>query len=281
MQEKNKIKTSEISSFNKKMSKHYHPYHLVEPSPYPYMASFGALGLTTGAVMYFHSYTGGGLLVSVSLLLITIIAYTWWRDITREATFQGHHTLVVQRGLKYGMLLFILSEVMFFFSFFWAFFHSSLGPELHIGGVWPPVGIQTINAFDVPLLNTVILLSSGATVTWAHHAIIAGDRKNAINALVVTIILAAIFTFLQGMEYLEAPFTIADSVYGSVFFVSTGFHGLHVLIGTIFLTVMLIRLIRHHFTKHHHIGFEAAAWYWHFVDIVWLFLYVFIYWWGG
>ena len=263
------------------MAKHYHPYHLVEPSPYPYMASFSALGLTTGAVMYFHSYNFGGVLLSFSFFLLIIISYSWWRDIVREATFQGHHTLVVQRGLKYGMLLFILSEVMFFFSFFWAFFHSSLGPEIEIGGVWPPIGIQTINAFDVPLLTTTILLSSGATVTWAHHAMIAGDRKNAINGLIVTIILAAIFTALQAMEYMEASFTIADSVYGSVFFVATGFHGLHVLIGTIFLTVMLIRLINHHFTKFHHLGFEAAAWYWHFVDIVWLFLYVFIYWWGG
>lgn len=263
------------------MAKHYHPYHLVEPSPYPYMASFSALGLTTGAVMYFHAYNYGGVLLSVSLLLLVLISYSWWRDIVREATFQGHHTLVVQRGLKYGMLLFILSEVMFFFSFFWAFFHSSLGPEIEIGGVWPPIGIETINAFDVPLLNTTILLSSGATVTWAHHAMIAGDRKNAINGLIVTIILAVIFTSLQGMEYWEASFTMADSVFGSIFFVATGFHGLHVAIGTIFLTVMLIRLIRHHFTKFHHLGFEAAAWYWHFVDIVWLFLYVFIYWWGG
>jgi len=263
------------------MAKHYHAYHLVEPSPYPILASTAALGLTTGAVMYFQSYAYGGEMIIASLLLLIFISYSWWRDIVREATFQGHHTLVVQRGLKYGMLLFILSEVMFFFSFFWGFFHSSLGPEVEIGGCWPPIGIQTINAFDVPLLNTTILLSSGATVTWAHHSIIAGDRQNAIAGLIATVALGLIFTALQGMEYEEATFTIADSVYGSIFYVATGFHGLHVIIGTIFLFVMLVRLINHHFTKFHHLGLEAAAWYWHFVDVVWLFLYVFIYWWGG
>ena len=263
------------------MAKHYHPYHLVEPSPYPYMGSFAALGLTTGAVMYFHSYNFGGELIFISLAALVLVAYHWWRDVVREATFQGHHTLVVQRGLKYGMLLFIVSEAMLFFSFFWAYFHSALAPEIQVGGVWPPVGIQSINAFDVPLLNTAILLSSGATVTWAHHAMIAGNRKEAIRGLTLTVILGVIFTGLQAMEYYEAPFTIADSVYGSIFFVATGFHGLHVIIGTLFLLVMLIRLIRHHFTKFHHTGFEAAAWYWHFVDVVWLFLYVFVYWWGG
>lgn len=204
----------------------------------------------------------------------------WWRDVIREATYQGHHTLVVQKGLKIGMLWFIISEVCFFISFFWAFFHSALSPAVELGVVWPPVGIQALNPFEVPLLNTAILLSSGATVTWSHHALIAGNRKQAISGLLLTIILGVLFTALQALEYYEASFTIADSVYGSTFFVATGFHGLHVLIGTTFLTVCFVRMLKHHFTKWHHNGFEASIWYWHFVDYVWIFLFISIYWWG-
>lgn len=263
------------------MAKHFHPYHLVEPSPFPYMASFGALGLTTGAVMYFQSYSYGGTLLIASATLIIVVAYSWWRDIVREATYQGHHTIVVQKGLRLGMLLFILSEIMFFFGFFWGFFHSSLGPDISLGAVWPPLGITPIDAFGVPLLNTAVLLTSGATVTWSHHAMIAGDRYNTIIALIITVVLAAIFTGLQAMEYYESSFSIADSVYGSVFFMLTGFHGFHVLVGTIFLAVCLVRIIRSHYTKNHHNGFEAAIWYWHFVDFVWLGLFVIVYWWGS
>lgn len=207
------------------MSKHYHPYHLVDPSPWPYVAAMAALGLTTGSVMYFHSFKYGNLLVISSLTLIVLVMIVWWRDVIREATFQGHHTLVVQKGLKLGMILFILSEVFFFFSFFWAFFHSALGPAIQIGGVWPPIGIHALNPLEVPLLNTAILISSGVTVTWAHHALISGNRPQSILALTVTILLGIVFTALQALEYYEAPFTIADSVYGSTFFVATGFHG--------------------------------------------------------
>jgi cytochrome c oxidase subunit 3 len=263
------------------MSKHYHPWHLVDPSPWPYVGSFGALGMTIGGVMYFHSYQYGDLLLASSMMIIILVMIVWWRDVIREASFQGHHTFVVQRGLKQGMLLFILSEVMFFFSFFWAFFHSSLGPAIEIGGVWPPVGIVPISAFDVPLLNTAILLTSGATVTWSHHAMISGDRFNAIFSLFITLVLGVIFSGLQAMEYYEAPFTIADSAFGSTFFLATGFHGFHVLIGTTFLFVCFFRILSHHFTKHHHNGFEAAIWYWHFVDVVWVFLFISIYWWGA
>lgn len=263
------------------MAKHYHPYHLVDPSPWPYVASMSALGLTTGSVMYFHSYKYGELLAFTSFAFILLVMYVWWRDVIREATYQGHHTLIVQRGLKWGMLLFILSEVCFFFSFFWAFFHSALVPNVELGAVWPPVGITPLNAFDVPLLNTAILLSSGATVTWSHHALISGDRRQAILGLIFTVVLGLVFTALQALEYYEAPFSIADSVYGSTFFVATGFHGLHVIIGTLFLLVCLFRLINHHFTKHHHNGFEASIWYWHFVDYVWIFLFCCIYWWGS
>ena len=193
----------------------------------------------------------------------------------------GLHTKVVQRGLRIGMIWFIISEVCFFISFFWAFYHSALVPTIEVGSIWPPVGIQALNAFEVPLLNTAILLASGASVTWSHHAMISGDRKETILGLIITVVLGIAFTGLQGMEYYEAPFTIADSVYGSTFYVATGFHGLHVIIGTVFLLVSLIRIINHELTKHHHNGYEASIWYWHFVDCVWLFLYVSIYWWGG
>jgi cytochrome c oxidase subunit 3 len=261
--------------------KQVHPYHLVDPSPWPFIGSIACLMTTVGAVMYMHSYEGGSILLPSGILMNLATMIVWWRDVIREATFQGHHTLIVQKGLRYGMILFIISEVLFFVAFFWAFFHSSLAPSVELGAIWPPKGIHVLNQWEVPLLNTVILLSSGATVTWAHHAIISGDRLGAILGLTFTVILALIFTALQGFEYYEAPFTIADGVYGSTFFVATGFHGLHVIIGTIFLSVCLIRLIKYHFTKHHHFGFEAAAWYFHFVDVVWLFLFVSIYWWGA
>lgn len=259
----------------------YHPFHLVDPSPWPYVGSMGTLALTVGSVMYFHSYKFGDLIAFIGLVIILAVMVVWWRDIIREATYQGHHTLIVQRGLKYGMLLFVLSEAMLFFSFFWAFFHNSLGPDIHIGGTWPPVGIEALDPFEVPLLNTAILLSSGATATWSHHAMIGGDRKNSIVGLFLTIALGIVFTALQALEYFEAPFSIADSIYGSTFFVATGFHGLHVIIGTLFLAVCLYRIVSHHFTKHHHNGFEASLIYWHFVDFVWIFLYVCIYWWGS
>jgi cytochrome c oxidase subunit 3 len=258
-----------------------HGYHLVDPSPWPFVGAISTLMTTIGAVMYMHSFIGGNILLSSGIIMIIVTMILWWRDIIREATFQGHHTHIVQKGLRYGMILFITSEVFFFIAFFWAFFHSSLAPSVELGAVWPPKGIEVLNPWEVPLLNTVILLSSGATVTWAHHAIISGDRFGAIIGLTLTVVLALIFTGLQGLEYFEAPFTIADGIYGSTFFIATGFHGLHVIIGTIFLTVCLVRLIKYHFTKHHHFGFEAAAWYFHFVDVVWLFLFVSIYWWGA
>jgi len=209
------------------------------------------------------------------------VMFVWWQDVIRESTFQGHHSLIVKQGIKYGMLLFILSEVLFFFSFFWAFFHSSLAPAVELGVVWPPQGVSALNPFSVPLLNTAVLLSSGATVTWAHHAIVCGAKKEAQLGLFLTLLLGIVFTSLQAIEYYEAPFALSDSVYGSTFFVATGFHGLHVLIGTTFLFVCFFRLLSNQFTRRQHVGFEAASWYWHFVDVVWLFLYLCIYWWGS
>nr|YP_009532941.1 cytochrome c oxidase subunit III [Euclimacia badia]AYG51276.1 cytochrome c oxidase subunit III [Euclimacia badia] len=256
-----------------------HPYHLVDYSPWPLTGALGALATTTGMIKWFHQFDNSLLLLGNLILLMTM--FQWWRDVTREGTFQGLHTFNVTKGLRWGMILFIVSEVFFFVSFFWAFFHSSLAPSIEIGMKWPPMGIFTFNPLEIPLLNTVILLSSGITITWAHHSLMNNNYTQTTQGLMFTVILGVYFSILQGFEYMESPFTIADSIYGSTFFMATGFHGLHVLIGTTFLLTCLIRHINFHFSMNHHFGFEAAAWYWHFVDVVWLFLYISIYWWGS
>nr|YP_010546416.1 cytochrome c oxidase subunit III [Nerita histrio]QWS05789.1 cytochrome c oxidase subunit III [Nerita chamaeleon]UYI29932.1 cytochrome c oxidase subunit 3 [Nerita histrio] len=254
------------------------PFHLVEFSPWPLTGSMGALFLTLGLAGWFHGYSLSTMILGLVLIVLTMLQ--WWRDVIREGTFQGFHTGKVAKGLRWGMILFIVSEVCFFFAFFWAYFHSSLAPSPELGSCWPPAGITPLNPFEVPLLNTAVLLASGVTVTWAHHALMEGDRVNGIQGLIATVVLGVYFTVLQAWEYYEAPFTIADGAYGSTFFVATGFHGLHVLIGSTFLLVCLVRVWMQHFSPSHHFGFEAAAWYWHFVDVVWLFLYLSIYWWG-
>nr|AQP28446.1 cytochrome c oxidase subunit 3 [Promirotermes sp. A TB-2017] len=246
-----------------------HPFHMVNKSPWP----------LTGAVGAFHQYDDS--LLSIGAIITVLTMIQWWRDVTREGTYQGLHTKMVTKGLRWGMILFIVSEVLFFVSFFWAFFHSSLSPTIELGSTWPPTGIQPFNPLQVPLLNTAILLASGVTVTWAHHGLLENNSTQATQGLFFTVLLGLYFTALQAYEYLEAPFTIADSAYGSTFFVATGFHGLHVIIGTTFLTTCLLRHTTLHFSSNHHFGFEAAAWYWHFVDVVWLFLYISIYWWGS
>jgi cytochrome c oxidase subunit 3 len=265
----------EVKNFQK------HPFHLVTVSPWPAVSSSAAFCTTSGTVMYMHGYNNGGFVASFGILMLLLVMYTWWRDIIREGTYEGHHTSLVQLGLRMGMALFIISEVMFFFGFFWAFFHSSLAPAVQIGSVWPPYGISTLSAWEIPLLNTIILLTSGAVLTAAHYALILGKRQLTINYLILTIVLAAIFTLFQVYEYINAPFTISDSVYGSTFYLATGFHGFHVFVGTVFLAVCLYRSYKSHFTTQHHIGFEAASWYWHFVDVVWIFLFIAIYWWGN
>lgn len=256
-----------------------HPYHLVDPSPWPLTSSLGALLLTRGLVKWFHFYNIDLFFLGVLSIILSIIQ--WWRDIIREGTYQGLHTTKVQTGLQRGIILFIISEILFFFSFFWAFFHRRLSPCLEIGEVWPPEGILPFNPFNIPLLNTAILLASGATVTWTHHSLLHQEHSERIIRLGVTILFGLYFTRLQALEYYEASFSIADSVYGSTFFVATGFHGLHVIIGTTFLTICFFRLTFFQYSASHHFGFEAAAWYWHFVDVVWLFLYLSIYWWGS
>ena len=255
------------------------PFHLVEFSPWPLTGSIGALTLTLGLTAWFHGKGIAGIIIGLIIIALTILQ--WWRDVVREATFQGHHTTQVINGLRWGIILFIASEVLFFFAFFWAFFHRRLAPAPELGCIWPPTGIHALNPFSVPLLNTAVLLASGVTITWSHHSLIEGKKREAAQALALTVILGVYFTFLQAGEYWEAPFTLADRVYGSTFFVATGFHGLHVLIGSSFLAVCLFRIIRIHFSPNRHFGFEAAAWYWHFVDVVWIFLYLCIYWWGS
>lgn len=256
-----------------------HPYHIVDESPWPFYGSLGGLYLTSGIVSWFH--LNSKLLFFIGLSVLGLVMYQWWRDISREGRAQGFHRAIVELGLRWGMMLFIVSEILFFLRFFWAFFHRRLAPNVELGGLWPPTGILCFNPFQVPLLNTIILVSSGVRVTWAHHSMIEGKFFQSNRSLFLTIILGVYFTFLQGLEYYEARFSFADRVYGSTFFIATGFHGLHVIIGTIFLSVCFIRHKAYEFSSMHHFGFEAAAWYWHFVDVVWLFLYLAIYWWGG
>ena len=256
-----------------------HPYHIVDESPWPLFGAIGGLYLTTGIVSWFH--INSIILFFLGIIVLILVMIQWWRDISREGAIQGLHTSIVELGLRWGIALFIISEVFFFVSFFWAFFHRSLSPNVEIGSIWPPFGIKVFNPFQVPLLNTVILISSGIRVTWAHHTLIIGNYSQTKIGLTLTVFLGFYFTILQILEYYEASFTFADSIYGSTFFIATGFHGLHVIIGTLFLLVMLMRHINYEFSKNHHFGFEAAAWYWHFVDVVWLFLYIIIYWWGS
>lgn len=256
-----------------------HPYHLVDPSPWPIVGALSALVMAVGAIMFMHE--GGPWVLFAGLAMVLFTMAVWWRDVVREAQGGTCHTPVVQLGLRYGMVLFIASEVMFFSAFFWAFFNASLFPTEVMGGVWPPAGMESFDPWSLPLLNTVILLTSGVTVTWAHHALREGNRGQLILGLLITVLLGLTFTGLQAIEYLEAPFSFREGIYPSTFFMATGFHGFHVIVGTIFLTVCLVRSIKGHFTPKQHFGFEAAAWYWHFVDVVWLFLFVAVYWWGG
>ena len=293
--------------------KAHHDYHLVDPSPWPVIGSIGAFVMLLGAVFWMNdSYTGffgtglqgTSFLFFIGLVLVLFTMAGWWRDVIRESVVLGLHKPVVKLGFRYGMILFIISEVMFFFAWFWAYFNSAIFPGDISIGAWPPEGIVTFDPWHLPLINTLILLTSGTTVTWAHHAILTGDRKGAAQGLLLTVLLGLSFTAVQAYEYMHAEFTFGlngaelapftdeahgaltagvgnlGAIYGSTFFMATGFHGMHVIIGTVFLTVCLLRAMKGHFTPERHFGFEAAAWYWHFVDVVWLFLFCFIYVWG-
>jgi cytochrome c oxidase subunit 3 len=291
----------------------HHDYHLVDPSPWPIIGSVGAFTMLTGAVFWMNSASakffgplaGQPWIFAVGLVLVLYTMAGWWRDVARESVVKHDHTPVVKLGLRFGMVLFIASEVMFFLAWFWAFFNFSLFPHDVSIGQWPPNGITTLDPWHLPLVNTLLLLTSGTTVTWAHHALQHGDREGAIHGLILTVLLGLSFTGVQAWEYSHAPFTFGfnhlalapftdpahislaagagnfDAIYGSTFFMATGFHGAHVIIGTTFLAVCLGRAIAGQFTADRHFGFEAAAWYWHFVDVVWLFLFTCIYVWGA
>ena len=270
-----------INSVFLKYYKEQHPFHLVSPSPWPILTSISLLSLTTSAALSMHMFNNISTIFFTSLFLVAYSMTLWFRDVITEGTYQGHHTLAVQKGINIGVILFIVSEILFFLSIFWAFFHSALNPDVEIGSQWPPLGIQAINPFELPLLNTIILLSSGVTVTYAHHSLIEGNRRGTLYGLVYTIVLAVIFTLCQAIEYSVSSFTISDGIFGTCFYFGTGFHGLHVIIGTIFLSVGLWRVLAYHLTDNHHLGLEAGILYWHFVDIVWLFLYISINYWGS
>jgi len=269
-----------------------HDYHLVDPSPWPFVGSVSAFIMMFGGVIAMQPGTfglEGPWIFYIGLAMVLYTMLGWWRDVVKEAEHQGHHTPVVQLHHRYGMVLFIASEVMFFVAWFWAYFDASLfaGEAAQFarvdatGGVWPPVGIETFDPFHLPLMNTLILLTSGTTVTWAHHALQQGDRNGLKWGLILTVVLGFLFSLLQAYEYTHAAFGFSGNIYGATFFMATGFHGFHVIVGTIFLAVCLMRTYAGHFTPQHHFGFEAAAWYWHFVDVVWLFLFAAIYVWGA
>lgn len=267
-----------------------HPFHLVNPSPLPFLSSMCLLAVTLGAAFYFHDHSFGLPVMIAGIIGIIACAAYWWREVIREGIHDHAHTPAVQHGLRFGMALFITSEVMFFVAFFWAFISAAVMPKIPLSDtwdilqtytMWPPAGIVTFDPFDIPFMNTLVLLLSGTTVTWAHHAVVHGNQQEATKALTLTVLLGLCFTALQAYEYHHATFAFTDGVYASTFYMATGFHGAHVIIGTIFLFVMLIRSKRGTLTPKGHLGFEFAAWYWHFVDVVWLFLFVTIYWWGS
>jgi len=257
-----------------------HPFHIVQQRPWPFLTSLNIINTLSSLILAIKfSFESQWITIATTIRLFILSTSLWWKDICREGCFLGDHTCKVYSGLKYGILIFIIREIIFFFRFFWAYFNFNLSPDLEVGYSWPTTGCNIIHPFHLPLLNTLILVSSGATITWAHYLIL---KKNIISAkinLLITILLGLLFSCLQLYEYSLAPFRLNDCVFGSAFFITTGFHGAHVIAGTIFLRVNLIRIYLRQINQNHHFRFEAASWYWHFVDVVWIYLYIFIYWW--
>lgn len=257
-----------------------HPYHLVDPSPWPLASSMAVLFVMLSAVAAMRDVPFGNMAFGVCMGVLVATMIGWWRDVCKEGDTPKLHNTIVQNGLKVGFALFIASEVMFFFGFFWSYFHAAINPGTDIGGVWPPKGIVPLDPFDLPYFNTLILLMSGTTVTWAHHALLENRMKEVLQALAITVGLGMFFSMVQAYEYMHATFAFKDGIYASTFYMATGFHGFHVIVGTIFLAVCWFRARNGNLSADHHIGFESAAWYWHFVDVVWLFLFIAVYWWG-
>jgi len=276
---------SDTPLYDLKNGKH-HPFHVPHASPWPLLGSIAAGSLAAGTVLFMHNvslgdFHFGAKLLILGFLSVLAVMWGWWRQVIRESIVEKAFSKETTQGLRYGMALFITSEVMFFFAFFWAFFASAIFPKEAIGFVWPPKGIEIVNPFDLPFLMTMLLLLSGCTVTWAHHAILEGKQAESVKAIAITVGLGLLFTCFQGYEYYHATFHFKGGIYPSAFYMATGFHGFHVIVGSIFLIVCLFRAKAGHFTPEKHFGFEAAAWYWHFVDVVWLFLFTAIYWWGN
>lgn len=257
----------------------YSPFLSLQARFWPLLIGFSLLSVTGTAVIYFHFKVSLGVLL-FRVMFMVILSFVWWKDVIRERLI-GFHTSKLELSFRMGMLLFILSEVFFFVSFFWAYYDASLSPAVELGMQWPPKGILPLGVYSVPLLNTVILLSSGVTVTWSHHALVRNSYTSRVVSLGVTVCLGVYFLYMQYLEYSERAFCISDGIYGTTFFIRTGFHGMHVIVGTTFLFYVFISMVRGLLLHNHHFMFEAAAWYWHFVDVVWLFLYVSVYWWGA
>ena len=255
------------------------PYYIVELRPWPILLASRIMLIAISLINWFYFYDT--IILTIRLITLLLSIFQWSRDVIRETTYIGKHTSYLQKLLRMGIILFILREVCFFISFFWRFFHISLAPRVELGCNWPPAGIKPIDPIGVPLLNTIILLASGFTVTWSHYCLLNKKRVKSIIILLITTILGRYFTYLQAIEYYLSRFTITDRVYGSLFFLITGFHGIHVIIGTLFLLINMLRILKNHFSSTHHFRFEAASWYWHFVDVVWICLYICVYWWGS
>lgn len=255
------------------------PFLALTTRLWPFLVRLTLMAMARTFIIWISLKTTTMVLVSVRLLLATV-AFMWWRDVSREGLV-GFHTSKLELSFRLGILFFIRSEVLFFVSFFWAFYDRSLSPVQEIGLVWPPMGVCPLSVYSLPLLNTVILLSSGVRVTWAHHSLINNRLSGTLAGLTTTVLLGVYFLLMQYREYCESSFSISDRIYGSTFFVRTGFHGIHVIVGTTILFYTLVHVIYLEITFNHHFMFEASAWYWHFVDVVWLFLYVSVYWWGS
>nr|DBA43538.1 TPA_asm: COX3 [Bombus balteatus] len=251
------------------------PFHMVTYSPWPMIVSIDIMNMMLSIILWI--YLNNLMIMMMNSMVLLMSSLMWFRDIIRESTFQGMHSLYIIMMMKFSMIMFIISELFFFISFFWTFFHNSISPSIEINFSWPPKMIMFFNPFEIPLLNSIILILSGFTVTLSHYNLLNNKFKSSILTLMITIILGFYFNFMQVFEYYNSFFCINDSIYGSIFYLSTGFHGIHVLIGTLMLLFSLIRMIKNHFSSIHHMNFEFSIWYWHFVDVIWLFIYMFYY----
>jgi len=258
-----------------------HLFHILEPNYYPIQLSIGIFFFVSGLAFSMHNIDNGIILFYLGIILIILISIFWFLEIFMEATTLGFHTKIVKSGLKKGFILFIASEIMLFFGFFWAFFHSALNPSIELGAIWPPAGLDLIPVKFFPLFNTLILIISGFSVTWVHRGVAIGSFKESIDGFLITILLGFLFILLQGLEYYEATFNLEDGVYPSIFFMLTGLHGCHVIVGVIFLIVCFISLLFNHYLTSHYLRLVFAIWYWHFVDIVWIILFLTLYCWGS